>query len=541
MTSGKSRWRALATWLVLIGLTTLAFGLRCWNWEQVFVGDEVHFVDADCYSRMTRVERVLAAPWHSIRFHDFENAPQGTIPHTTAPMDFAIAALTKVIDLFLFAFESLAGAPRPLQHFSSSAFSPLDLAGAFISPLLGLLLMGFLCWWSRHQPWRMALLLVVAVSPILVHGFLLGRPDHQSLILLLVGMALAAEISLWSSVTPRPWSLLAAICWALALWTSLFEPLILLMAVLACRWFVLGRATFRIRDRTAVLAFVLILAVGLLFDGWRPLPSAPEIKEFFPRWSQTIGELTPLRFVQLFPWTGWLLPVVPVLLILRFRKEKYRPALALAFLLLLTIGLSLWYARWGYFLALVFAFSLPHALVAIPLRPVVAVLFLISLWPIAAEWDRQFFPDPKRLKSLAETREDASLLHQAALHLKDAKVPPHSPILAPWWLSPALSYWSGQPCVAGSSHQSLPGTVASARFYLATNPDEARQILRSRGVRFVVAYEPSRIVGNSAQILGVAPPKNSLGQRLYNHPSDVPDWLRLTFSNPFYKVYEVRE
>lgn len=531
MTSGKSRWRAVATWLVLIGLLILGFGLRCWNWDQVFVGDQIHFVDADCYSRMTRVERVLTAPWQAIRFHDFENAPQGTVPHTTAPMDFAIAALTKVFDLFLSAFHF------PLSALSSS----LDLAGAFISPLLGFLLIGFLCWWSRHQPWRLALLLVVAVSPILVHGFLLGRPDHQSLILLLVGIALASEISIWSSVTPRPWSLLSSICWALALWTSLFEPLILLVAVLACRWFVLGRAAFRIRDRAALIVFIVILAGGLFFDGWRPLPSAPEIGEFFPRWAQTIGELAPLRFVQLFPWTGWLLPVVPILLILRFRKEKSRPALALAFLLLLTLGLSLWYARWGYFLALVFAFSLPHALAAIPLRPVVAILFVISLWPVASEWDRQLFPDPKRETALAETREDATLLHQAALSLKGPEMPPRPTILAPWWLSPALSYWSGQPCVAGSSHQSLPGTVASARFYLSSDPEVARKILHDRGVRFVVAYEPSRIVENSSQILGIAPPQDSLAQRLSNHPSDAPDWLRLTFTNALYKVYEVKE
>lgn len=554
MTSGKPRWRIAATWLVLAGLMALAFGLRCWNWNQVFVGQEVHFLDPDCYSRMTRVERVLTTPWHSIRFHDFENAPQGTVPHATAPMDFAIAALTKIFagTLSAFRFESLAVATHPLPHVESLPvrappdplpphFSSLDLAGAFISPLLGLVLMGFLCWWSRQQPWRWALLLVVTVSPILVHGFLLGRPDHQSLILLLVGMALAAEISLWTSPKPRPWNLISAVCWALALWTSLFEPLILLLAVLACRWFVLGRATFRIRDRTAVIGFVLILAVGLLFDGWRPLPSAPEITEFFPRWSQTIGELAHLRFVQLFPWTGWLLPVVPVLLLLRFRKEKSRPALAMAFLVLLTIGLSLWYARWGYFLALVFAFSLPQALAAIPLRPVVAAIFILSLWPVAAEWDRQFFPDIERERALAESREDASLLHQVAVSLKASDLPLHAPVLAPWWLSPALSYWSGRPCVAGSSHQSLPGIVASARFYLTSDPLAAREILRSRGVRFVVAYEPSRIDGNSAQILGVTPPRKPMGNLLYHDPAGAPDWLRLIFKNKFFKVYEVQE
>ena len=35
--------------------------------------------------------------------------------------------------------------------------------------------------------------------------------------------------------------------------------------------------------------------------------------------------------------------------------------------------------------------------------------------------------------------------------------PPATTILAPWWLSPPLAYWSGQPAVAGSSHEALPG------------------------------------------------------------------------------------
>jgi hypothetical protein len=521
--------RKCLPWFGLAALIVLTFTLRCWNWEQIFVGNEIHFVDADCYSRMTRVQEVAVTPWRPIRFHDFENAPQGVIPHTTAPMDLSIVALAR-----LFGF-----------CFSPSAFSPsaLDLAGAFISPLLGVLLMGFLWWWSRALPWRNALLLVGAISPILVHGFLLGRPDHQSLILLLVGVAFAAELSLWTRPSARGWSFLSAVCWALALWTSLFEPLILLVAVLGCRFFVLGREALRIRHRSAATVFVLLLLGAFLFDGWRAPPSDPEIREFFSHWGQTLGELSPLRVVQLFPWTGWLLPVVPILLVMRFfkDKEKHRSALALAGLVLLTAGLSLWYARWGYFLALTFAFSLPHALASVPSRPVVAIIFLISLWPVAAEWDRQFFPTDARRAALKENREDATLLRQAAQSLHDLEIPPGSTVLAPWWLSPALSYWSGRPCVAGSSHQSLPGIVASARFYMASDPAAARKILQDRDVRYVVAYEPSRVIANSAQILNLRPPEHPFGKILYDSPGSLPDWLQLRFENPYFKVYEVRK
>ncbi len=497
----------------LVLFLAATFGLRCWNWDQVFVQGDVYFVDADCYSRMTRVRQVMEHPFHPIRHHGFENAPEGVVPHTTSPMDFAVAALAFV-----------------LRPFSPQA---LDLAGAFISPLLGMMLTGFLWAWSRdlNLPFRHALLLVVGTSPILVHGFLLGRPDHQSLILLLCGVALAAEIAVWTRRS-RGWEILSAVAWALALWTSLFEPAILLAATAVGRVLVLGRRA--LPDRAAAAAFAAILAGGTLFDGWRFQPPGPEIREFFPRWALTIGELNHLRFGQLFVWTGWLLPVVPALLVLRFAKARMFPCLALALLLAGTIGLSLWYARWGYFLALVFAFSLPFALAAVPRRPLVWLLFLVSLWPIAAEWDRMLYPDAARQAALAENREDAVLLRATASALTG---PEPKIILAPWWLSPAIAYWSGQPCVAGSSHQSLPGTVETARFYLATGTDAA-EILRRRQVTFVISYEPSRILGNSAQILGRQPDKSSMGQVLYDRPFAAPQFLRLVSQNTYFRVYE---
>ena len=52
------------------------------------------------------------------------------------------------------------------------------------------------------------------------------------------------------------------------------------------------------------------------------------------------------------------------------------------------------------------------------------------------------------------------------------------PFLASWWLSPAIAYWSRQPGVAGTSHESLPGIVDTARFFLSTDPASAAAILR---------------------------------------------------------------
>jgi hypothetical protein len=507
-------------WLSLIFFLALGFNLRCWNQPQVFHDGGVYFIDADCYSRMTRVLRVLEKP-SSIRFHDFENAPLGVHPHTTAPMDFLIAGLARGMAV----------------AFSIDLRAAAEFAGAFISPLLGVLLIAFLWMWAEKLalPYRNALLLVVAISPILVHGFLLGRPDHQSLIILLAGVALAAEIGLWKNPS-NGWRFLSAAAWALALWTSLFEPLFLLLATLACRGLVLGRQTLAVRHWPSLAVFAGILVFALIFDGWRFRPGETDSAVFF-RWAQSIGELGRPEFRQLFPWTGWLLPVVPVLLIVGYIKEKCRIRLALALLVLLTIGLTLWYARWGYFLALVYALSLPWAFRTIPWKPAVWAVFLVSLWPMASEWDRQIFPDDGAQERRAEVRAEGIFLRKLSEHMRAAAADGRpGTVLAPWWISPSIAYWSGLPCVAGSSHQSLPGTVDTAKFYLSTNRIEAEDVLARRHVRWVVMDDPRRVIEKSAEILDIKPSREATILQPQGRFPLVPGKSATT---PYFTVYEV--
>ena len=182
---------------------------RCANYEDVFVGGKIYFNDADCYSRMTRARMVAQHPGAIVRQHHFENYPAGVTPHTTAPLDYLIVGLSWVLSAF--------------------TAQPLDLAGAIISPLLALAGGWFLWWWSRRfaGPGRAAVLLLYALSAILVHGTALGRPDHQSLLIVALLVALAAEWTLEEKPS-RGWSVVSGLSWGLALWVSLYEPLILL-------------------------------------------------------------------------------------------------------------------------------------------------------------------------------------------------------------------------------------------------------------------------------------------------------------------------
>ncbi len=254
-------------------LSALILATRCANYRDVFVGGKIYFVDPDCYSRMTRVRLVTEQPGLVVRQHDFENFPAGIVPHTTAPLDYLIALLAAVL--------------RPFTG------EPVDLAGAMISPLLALGAGWFLWWWSRRLAWpgRWALLLLYALSGILAHGTALGRPDQQSLLIVTLLVALAAEIRLQEKPA-RGWGIASGASWGLALWVSLYEPLILLVALLLALAFA-ARAQLTAPARRAGWWTLLgILLVAALVE--RRLPQWPGSGPFFANWAATIGELRPV-------------------------------------------------------------------------------------------------------------------------------------------------------------------------------------------------------------------------------------------------------
>ena len=516
-------------WLLI--LLAVAFGAFTWNRDSVFFGREIYYLDGDCYSRMTRVQMLEEGGLRAIRHHAWENFPEGTRPHTTMPLDALILGLSRILGVF--------------------SERPLELAGAWISPLLGAGMILFLAWWSAVLclPYRRAVTAMVAVSPIVAHGFQVGRPDHQSLLMVLMAVALAAEVGMLlrrqagsrgdaRQHTP-PWGYVAAGAWGLALWVSLFEPLVLLGVVWALRGteFLWRRAKGESTkswhaSRGPGVVFCAILATGLLVDGWRAAGFHPA----FARWALNIGELQGAGWHGIFSWCGWLIAVGPGFLLWRGLRGGGSVCGWWLVLVLVLSGLSFYHSRWGYFLALVFAMSLPWALSALR-RPWLAwSVFVISLWPVAAEWDRVLFPDVATTLRRAENLSDAVALREAALSLRGM---PHAGVVAPWWFSPAIVWWSGQPCVGGTSHQSLPGILDSCGFYLASDPALAGEVLRRLGAGYVFAYEPARVVSNSEQILGRAQSGRTLAKILYDQPNAAPVGWEIIFKNQFFRVYRV--
>ena len=531
----------------LLIFCVLTFAARCHNLRDVFIGGRIYFVDADCYSRMTRARMVTEHPGMIVRHHDFENFPQGVKSHTTAPLDYLIVAGKKILDAGFAVFDS--GKTSVLHD------QTLDLSGALIGPLLGVLGAVFLSVWAwalRLRFWGMALLLY-AVSPILVHGTLLGRPDHQALLVVLLMAALGAEIALArkardaepdESASLRMWGIVAGVAWALSLWVSLYEPLILLAAALGL-WLAFDRrALLAPERRPGWIAFAAILALAFLLEGWRIETPDTAMRAYFTNWKVTVGELAhlDLRSSVVFRWLSWMALAAPVLLfVVRKAERRALPVLAL---LMLTLGLTVWQIRWGYFLAAVFVLALPIFVPALRKAWIAWPVFIIALWPVAQDWDAQI-PEEAREHDLAVKRAEAEALRSIVSAKTGAN---GGPFLAPWWLSPSIAYWTGQPGIAGSSHESLPGTVDTARVWLAPDAAAALPILRARGVAWILADAPERVVPTSATLLGVPPPAkclaHELARPLHEQPPDfplvaVPDMARPQGFD-FFHVWRVR-
>ena len=205
-------------------------------------------------------------------------------------------------------------------------------------------------------------------------------------------------------------------------------------------------------------------------------------------------------------------------------------------LLIVTYFLTIWQARWAYFFVLIFALALPALLTPFKSRAAVWIVFVLSIFPILRDWDQKLWPNEEQSMSRMEKRIESAQIRELALSLRSSEV---QPFLAPWWLSPSIAYWSGQPGVAGSSHESLNGIEDSARFFLSEDLQQAREILQKRRAAWVFAYDSERVAQNSAAIMNERVPPHPLCRVLDRTPSQAPRFLIFFAQNAACKLYRV--
>jgi hypothetical protein len=302
------------------------------------------------------------------------------------------------------------------------------------------------------------------------------------------------------------------------------------------------RAVFARGRRAGRILFAAIIAVAFAVE--RRVPSFAILRSngHLKNWASTIGELahvSPMNPVWL-NWCGYFLLVAPILGWMSIRTRgngapSFR-TLPVFVLLIATYFLTIWQARWAYFFVLIFALALPALLAPIKSRTAVWIAFALSIFPVLRDWDEMLWPNETQVASHVEKRIESEHIREIALTLVSSEL---QPFLAPWWLSPSIAYWSGQPGVAGSSHESLEGIEDSARFFLSDDLEQARLILQKDSVAWVFAYDSQRVTQNSTAVLNEGVPPDPLARVLDQTPSHAPTFLIFSAQTPACKLYRV--
>jgi hypothetical protein len=489
-------------------------------------------VEADCYSQLARVQRILNGQGLVQNHFTVENWPEGLIPSTTAPFDYVILLLR-----------------APLTVFTAY---PLDWAGALVSPILWLALVAF---WisvragSLNRVGRSVLIIAMALVPALVWATAFGRPRHQSLIVALLAAALVAEYERWVPDASRRWPIAAGILWGFLCWTSLYEPLFVVVLLVVFNF------VARRRESPAFgISFGIVMLLALLIEGVHVFVPPPELRPVLTRWLEFIAEMRGMddhEFINAITFSGapemslWDIPSFIVLIFLpwmayalwRGKNLTDRFVMGLA----IFIGaFALFEKRWLPYASLAEIVLLARYFQAAPLHwtrllPGAALLLNLGV---------------ANYEQVATGRTDPPNQPSPELALIAQSIDQPGGILAPWWLSPGLLYFSGQPIVSGSSHCGITGIVASARFFATTSWAQAVQILRERKVRWVVVWDEPKYVypllGSSQEILGEEVSTDqkkgdadaTVAQTLVTD-SDVPSELRLRAVTTHFKLYQV--
>ncbi len=531
----RSAWWPLVAFVV-VGIASVALGL--WlraidapEWTapdttQKPAGLHPWAVEADCYSQLARVQRILHGQGLIQNHFTVENWPEGLVPSTTATFDYVI--------LLLWA---------PLALFTAR---PLDWAGALVSPALWLVLAIFWALFRSREftlAGRALLVFGSAVLPTIIWATAFGRPRHQSLILALMAIALTAEYERWQiELTPkRAWNIIAGAAWGFCCWTSLYEPLLVSVLV------ILFNLAVRRRENPAFLiTFGAVMLVALVLEGVHIFVPPPDLQESLTRWLSTIAEMRPLGFAGLVhrqtfifllvPWLAW--RVWP-------RENGNRTDSLLVLLTLLLSILAMVQARWIYYASLAELFLLARYFQIKPVhwsRIAVLIIFIVGV----ADGDIEEIGG----RTLAPANQPSVQLLQVSRAIDGP-----GGIMAPWWLSPGLLYFSGQPIVSGSSHCGISGIVASAQFYASPSWAGAEKILRERKVRWIVAWDDQTVyngqqfvyplLNSSRQILGEPAYSDSDSAvaeatvaQVLTEDRDVPRWLHLRGVTSQLKLYE---
>lgn len=174
-------------------------------------------VDTDDYMRLVRVEYL----WQSGAWFDAVipriDPPNGLALHWTRPMDILLLAG--------------AGMASPFFGFNEALF----WWGALVSPVLLVISIGAIVWTAAPvlpRPWLPLVAFVFIAQPGELARFMVGRPDHHGLLILLLILSLGFALRILSNPERNFYAVAAGLTGALAIWVSI-ESLVVVIATVA--------------------------------------------------------------------------------------------------------------------------------------------------------------------------------------------------------------------------------------------------------------------------------------------------------------------
>jgi hypothetical protein len=207
--------------------------------------------DSDSYMWLNRVRHLwVSGAWFDPLYPRI-NPPAGLVQHWTRPMDVLLL---------------LGAAPFSLAVGFETA---LHWWGVVISPLSLLIAICAVVWAARpvlRPGWLWVLPILFVCQPGIVAHFMLGRPDHQGLLVLLFIVEIGLVLRLIEEPDDRFYAIAAGVTAALSLWVSIQAlPLVALaIASLGLFWvfgerrFAKGLLVFAVALFGALLAAMLV-------------------------------------------------------------------------------------------------------------------------------------------------------------------------------------------------------------------------------------------------------------------------------------------
>lgn len=500
---------AVSRWTLVSCCVGLLVGVRARYVGHLLFGGGVLF-DSEGFSRMCRVSRLFSTDVWLLGVNTYDGWPSGARTGYSTLSDGLLLGMAWLVRGAGWALERLDD--RLGVIIQSGA---MDYGGGLLAVTVGVVVAAAL-WWrldaQRWGRWRGGVWGVFMLMPPLIFATRFGALDESVFALAFLGWILVIEDSAESC---GKWpSVVSGFLSGMAMWAAprFSWPVMVMVMVGRCFRGQPSVGAFRVLLRWIIPLFGVV-ALAVLVDGWAWLGSL--VADGAGRWhsSQSLWHPVEDSLAPLL-WFGGTI-AIPVVALFggaeHSARSRWQTLVACSGLS--AVVASWWMPAWASLAVILIALCVepaqrvvvrlfeslpsPWRLCGWRMRIVLAFVAFGGIWPVARWWEGWMFPTESRIAEMMEYREEMGQLRRIALETRGGGL---QPFLAPWYLSSAMSYWSMQPSVSRFTLLEGAETDFATAFFGSTDVSAQREVLLSRGVRWIVCDAPDRYERNGMRM-----------------------------------------